>query len=151
MNMCADEFRTLRLCRKLENRISLVNFCKLVFSTNRGTRPRVGHFSIYNKAARTLHLINLHFSSLFRTSPYHLIRSAFGQDGKITGGRLNGCPNLSQSEFSPTSTSTPTERTKPASGTPSISQVHNRQTKERLEEAVVELNSNIQSQERELQ
>ena len=35
----------------------------------------------------------------------------------------------------------------PASGTPSNSQVNNRQTKERLEEAVMELNSNIQSKE----
>ena len=39
----------------------------------------------------------------------------------------------------------------PASGTPSNSIVNNRQTKEKLEEAVAELNSNVQSKERELQ
>ena len=102
------------------------------------TRPRAGHLSIYYKAARTLNLIYLHFSTLFRTFPYHLIRSAFCLEGKNTGGRLIGLPNLSKSEFSPTSTSTPTERTMPASGTPGSSQVNNRQTKERLEEAVVQ-------------
>ena len=105
-------------------------------------------FHIYNKAARTLNLY-FQFSSLFRTSPYHLIRSAFGQHGKITGGRLNGFLNLSQSEFSPTSTAK--ERNIPTSGTPSNSQINNRQTKERLGEAVTELNSNIQSKESELQ
>ena len=144
--MCVDEFRTLRQCLNLEKGPFLLT---RIFR-KQGTRPRVGHFSIYNKVARTLNLINLQFSSLFRTSPYHLIRSTFCQQGKITGGKLNGCPNVSQCEFSPTSTSTAKERNIPTSGTPSNSQINNRQTKERLGEAVTKLNSNVQSKESEL-
>ena len=62
---------------------------------------------------------------------------------------MNGCPNLSQCEFSPTSTAK--ERNIPTSGTPSNSQINNRQTKERLGEAVTKLNPNVQSKESELQ